>query len=36
MEIRFGSEVALSMPAFGHSNHFGLGLFVPVQKTRHK
>ena len=31
MEIRFESEVALSMPAFGHSNHFGLGLFVPTR-----
>lgn len=29
MEIRFDSEVALPMPAFGQSNHFGLGLFVP-------
>jgi len=31
MEIRFDSEVALPMPAFGHSNHFGLGLFVPIR-----
>lgn len=30
MEIAFETEVALPMPAFGHSNHFGLGLFVPV------
>jgi CRISPR-associated protein Csb2 len=29
MEIRFDSDVALPMPAFGQSNHFGLGLFVP-------
>jgi len=29
MEIAFETEVALPMPAFGHSNHFGLGLFVP-------
>ena len=27
MELSFESEVALPMPAFGHSNHFGLGLF---------
>jgi CRISPR-associated protein Csb2 len=31
MEIAFDTEVALPMPAFGHSNHFGLGLFVPVR-----
>ena len=31
MEIRFETEVALPMPAFGRSNHFGLGLFVPVE-----
>jgi CRISPR-associated protein Csb2 len=31
MEIRFASEVALPMPAFGHSAHFGLGLFVPAE-----
>ncbi len=31
MEIRFDSEVALPIPAFGHSNHFGLGLFVPAR-----
>ncbi len=30
MEIAFDTEVALPMPAFGHSNHFGLGLFVPA------
>ena len=30
MEIRFEREVALPMPAFGSSSHFGLGLFVPV------
>jgi CRISPR-associated protein Csb2 len=30
MEIRFESEVALPMPALGHSNHFGLGLFLPA------
>jgi CRISPR-associated protein Csb2 len=31
LEIRFDSEVALPMPAFGHSSHFGLGLFVPTR-----
>jgi CRISPR-associated protein Csb2 len=31
MEIRFDNEVALPMPAFGHSNHFGLGLFMPAR-----
>jgi len=31
MEIRFDSEVALPMPAFGRSNHFGLGLFMPTR-----
>jgi CRISPR-associated protein Csb2 len=31
MEIIFDSEVALPMPAFGQSNHFGLGLFVPIK-----
>jgi hypothetical protein len=30
MEIAFKTEVALQMPAFGHSNHCGLGLFVPI------
>jgi CRISPR-associated protein Csb2 len=30
MEIAFDTEIALPMPAFGHSNHFGLGLFVPA------
>ena len=30
MEIAFDSEVAVPMPSFGHSNHFGLGMFVPV------
>jgi len=30
MEIAFDAEAALPMPAFGHSNHFGLGLFVPA------
>jgi CRISPR-associated protein Csb2 len=30
MEIAFEKEVALPVPAFGHSNHFGLGLFLPV------
>ncbi len=31
LEIRFDNEVALPMPAFGCSNHFGLGLFVPAR-----
>jgi len=29
-EIEFAEPVALPMPSFGHSCHFGLGLFVPV------
>jgi CRISPR-associated protein Csb2 len=29
MQIRFDKEVALPMPAFGKSNHFGLGIFMP-------
>lgn len=29
-EVEFDQPVALSRPAFGHSCHFGLGLFVPV------
>lgn len=29
-EVRFESPVAFSMPAVGHSCHFGLGQFVPV------
>jgi CRISPR-associated protein Csb2 len=31
MEIAFDTEIALPMPAFGQSNHFGLGLFVPAR-----
>jgi len=31
MEITFQTDVALPMPSFGHSNHFGLGMFVPVK-----
>jgi CRISPR-associated protein Csb2 len=34
MEIKFNSDVALSMPTFGHSNHFGLGLFTPVSNSQ--
>jgi CRISPR-associated protein Csb2 len=30
MEIAFETEVALPIPAFGHSSHFGLGVFLPV------
>ena len=29
-EIGFVEPVTLPLPAFGHSCHFGLGLFVPV------
>lgn len=29
-EIEFDEAVALQVPAFGHSSHFGLGLFVPA------
>lgn len=29
-EIEFTEPVSLPSPAFGHSSHFGLGLFVPV------
>jgi CRISPR-associated protein Csb2 len=29
-EIEFESPVALPVPALGHSSHFGLGLFTPV------
>lgn len=34
MEIRFDNEVALPMPSFGHSSHFGLGVFVPAEPSR--
>jgi len=30
-EIEFEAPVSLPLPAFGHSCHFGLGLFVPVE-----
>jgi CRISPR-associated protein Csb2 len=30
-EIEFAEPVALPQPAFGHSCHFGLGLFIPVK-----
>ncbi len=30
-EIKFDEPVALKQPAFGHSAHFGLGLFVPAE-----
>jgi CRISPR-associated protein Csb2 len=30
-EIEFDQPVALPHPAFGHSSHFGLGLFVPAR-----
>ena len=29
LEIAFDTETALPMPAWGHSNHFGLGLMIP-------
>ena len=29
-EIEFAEPVALPVPAFGHSCHFGLGLFQPI------
>jgi hypothetical protein len=29
-EIAFDAPMALSLPALGHSSHFGLGQFVPV------
>ena len=32
-EIEFEAPVSLPIPAFGHSCHFGLGLFVPVAQT---
>lgn len=32
MEVAFDTDVVLPMPAFGHSNHFGLGVFVPVRE----
>ncbi len=30
MQLTFDEPVTLPMPAFGHSSHFGLGLFVPI------
>lgn len=30
LRLEFSEAVALPMPSFGHSSHFGLGLFVPV------
>ncbi|HLI83766.1 MAG TPA: type I-U CRISPR-associated protein Csb2 [Bryobacteraceae bacterium] len=33
MEVSFDTEIAFPMPAVGHSNHFGLGVFVPVART---
>jgi len=33
MEIRFDTDVALLMPAFGQSNHFGLGVFTPASPS---
>ncbi len=32
-EIEFVEAVALPFPAFGHSCHFGLGLFIPARQT---
>ena len=30
-EIKFAEPVSLPVPALGHSSHFGLGLFVPIE-----
>jgi hypothetical protein len=32
-EIEFVEPVALPVPAFGHSCHFGLGLFQPIMSS---
>lgn len=32
--LTFGEPVSLPRPAFGHSCHFGLGLFIPVPEDR--
>jgi hypothetical protein len=29
-ELHFNAAVSLPMPSFGHSCHFGLGLFAPA------
>jgi CRISPR-associated protein Csb2 len=34
-QIRFDSPVSMPYPAFGHSAHFGLGLFVPAAPSAH-
>jgi len=31
LRIEFGEPVAMPFPSFGHSNHFGLGQFRPVE-----
>lgn len=33
MQLIFDEQVALPMPTFGHSAHFGLGLFVPADPS---
>jgi hypothetical protein len=30
VKLKFSRLVSLPLPAYGHSSHFGLGLFVPV------
>ena len=35
MQLTFDEAVALPMPSFGHSAHFGLGLFVPLAADEH-
>jgi len=32
MKLTFDEPQSLPLPAFGHSSHFGLGLFVPVEE----
>lgn len=36
LQIIFDEDVALPQPSFGHSAHFGLGLFVPVGATERR
>jgi hypothetical protein len=32
MQMSFDEPVTLPMPSFGHSSHFGLGLFIPAEQ----
>jgi CRISPR-associated protein Csb2 len=32
MRLTFDESISLPFPAFGHSSHFGLGLFLPVEE----